>query len=366
VQHLWALSVSSSSFSPSTPLSLFGPGVLRLFLACAVVLFHSGVAGVDLGVGAVFIFFVLSGYWVSYMWANQYRKCEHSYLVFIVSRYWRLLPLFLVCNIIAAAVIFLAPYLWPYQPRQIYNPSWWLQSSLLIFTGQAYLLGPVWSLAKEMDFYLLAPLLLPYGFLSNYFGARRWTVLLFLAVPVLLGLWVFEGFKTGLHFCFFLAGVLAFALEWKPSRSLACLSLLALVGMVVVGYFSSHLNPLIYEQSHATTGPNSVSVFAAINAVIFLPFAIHSVHQVTAKSDRFIGNLAYPVYLFHWIPVSMGTFFVDLPFSVRVIEILILSIGSAWILNVMIDVPSEKARHRFGKVWGKQKPDRVVECLQEA
>ena len=85
------------------------------------------------------------------MWDDKYSKCKQAYLTFMISRYWRLLPLFLACNLIAASVIFLAPSLWP-GGHEVYHPTWWLRSSLLLYTGQTYLLGPVWSLAKEIEF----------------------------------------------------------------------------------------------------------------------------------------------------------------------------------------------------------------------
>ena len=322
-----------------------------------------------LGVAAVYVFFVLSGYWVSSMWANRYSKCNYAYFVFMVSRYWRLLPLFIVCYIIAACIVFFAPGLWRFDAHQIYSLGWWLRSCLLLYTGQAYLFAQVWSLAKEMEFYFLAPFLMPGGFLSGFFGDRRWTGFLLFAIPVLFCLWMFGGIKSGLHFCFFLVGVLAFALKWQPSRRFACLSLSALVGAIVFCYFSPCFHSFVFQETAFNGNDNDGSQFfflvSAIEALVFLPFAIHTVHQSTAKSDRFIGDLAYPVYLFHWIPVSINSIFISYPFPLQVFTILATSIVCSLILKILIDGPSERARHKFVKSWQKQSPVLVSECLRE-
>ena len=48
----------------------FGPGAFRFFLASLVVVQH--VSRLSLGHPAVLLFFMLSGYWVSRMYAERY------------------------------------------------------------------------------------------------------------------------------------------------------------------------------------------------------------------------------------------------------------------------------------------------------
>ncbi|EMI15572.1 acyltransferase family protein [Rhodopirellula maiorica SM1] len=44
------------------------------------------------------------------------------------------------------------------------------------------------------------------------------------------------------------------------------------------------------------------SLFFVLTTLIALPFAIRTVHQPSPKWDRWLGDLSYPLYLFHWIP----------------------------------------------------------------
>ena len=67
---------------------LASPGALRLTLAFAVFLHHT--TSFNLGMSAVLVFFVLSGYWVAAMWKNTYSKTTSAYFTYLVSRVWRI------------------------------------------------------------------------------------------------------------------------------------------------------------------------------------------------------------------------------------------------------------------------------------
>src|ERR1700721_2634089 len=80
-------------------MSKFGPGLFRLFLASVVVLHHS--FPLKLGSWAVYVFFILSGYWICRLWRQQYVQTQSPLLTFMVSRWWRLTPVFLLCTLIS-------------------------------------------------------------------------------------------------------------------------------------------------------------------------------------------------------------------------------------------------------------------------
>src|SRR5258708_13297126 len=79
--------------------SLLSPGGVRLFLAMVVVVHHS--LPLRAGSWAVDVFFVLSGYWITRMWNTRYRQTRIPYITFLVTRWWRLAPVFLVCTVLA-------------------------------------------------------------------------------------------------------------------------------------------------------------------------------------------------------------------------------------------------------------------------
>ena len=134
-----------------------GPGAFRLFLASVVVVHHS--FPFRAGSWAVYVFFILSGYWITKMWHSRYVRTRNPYLTFLVSRWWRLAPVFLICSVIG---LFSAVLL---NDRSAFlllqDPVWWLRQFPI--AGSTYgvrILAPSWSLDVEMQFYLLAPLII--------------------------------------------------------------------------------------------------------------------------------------------------------------------------------------------------------------
>jgi peptidoglycan/LPS O-acetylase OafA/YrhL len=83
---------------------LGSPGALRMALAFAVFVHHTTLF--NLGMAAVLIFFVLSGYWVATMWDRTYSKTSQAYFTFLVSRFWRVAPVFALCSAIAWALLY--------------------------------------------------------------------------------------------------------------------------------------------------------------------------------------------------------------------------------------------------------------------
>ena len=83
------------------------PGLFRIALAYIVFVNHS--LPIHLGSMAVYLFFMLSGYWVFHMWGREYAPTEAPYRNFIVSRFWRLMPVYYV----ALAAFFLVDFLFP-------------------------------------------------------------------------------------------------------------------------------------------------------------------------------------------------------------------------------------------------------------
>lgn len=161
-------------------------GLLRLFLASLVLISHLGIsiAGINPGVTAVIVFYLLAGQVVSRLWQRQ---PEPGFLAgalwFYRDRLWRILPLYLFSLAIAVVV-------WSFGPSSAFlsrepGPVDWLANltviplSFYMYTGQdAFtLLPPAWSLGVELQFYLLVPLLL---------GRPRWA-----AVAGVLSLGVF-------------------------------------------------------------------------------------------------------------------------------------------------------------------------------
>src|SRR5258708_35766145 len=164
--------------------SLLSPGGVRLLLALVVVVHHF--LPLRAGSWAVDVFFVPSGSCITRMWNPRYRQTRIPYITFLVSRWWRLAPVFLVCTVLGlgSALLLREGSLVNAQA----NSAWWLRQLLIVGSSDAgRILPPTWSLDVEMQFYLIAPLLI-WAF-ARLEPAWRWMIvtLLLLALVYFLG-----------------------------------------------------------------------------------------------------------------------------------------------------------------------------------
>lgn len=164
------------------------PGAFRLILASAVVIHHS--LPLRVGYPVMYIFFILSGYWITKMWQSRYVKTRNSYLTFLVSRWRRIAPAFFLCVVLgvcSGALVHDKDVL-----SLITNPAWWLrQIPIAASTGPIKPLPPSWSLDVEMQFYLLAPLAI--YLVSKISPKLRWPIVAILLLLPSVLLW--QGFE---------------------------------------------------------------------------------------------------------------------------------------------------------------------------
>ncbi|GAB3046429.1 hypothetical protein GCM10027185_57870 [Spirosoma pulveris] len=86
-------------------------GILRFLLAISVVVFHTGkpLLGVKFSGGAlaVQLFFVISGFYMSLILNEKYKKGTSTYNLFITNRLLRLYPVYLLTGLITLAITFI-------------------------------------------------------------------------------------------------------------------------------------------------------------------------------------------------------------------------------------------------------------------
>lgn len=318
------------------------PGAFRLFLAMLVFVHHF--SRLALGSYAVMTFFVLSGYWVQTMWVNKYRHTRSPYWTYIVSRFWRLIPLLLLVSLLMlvarAGLGQLPGDLVQSDPRH-------LAVSSLLLLGYAQLpvglVGPAWSLDIEMQFYLIAPLIAA-------ITATRWFrpfVVLTLAGSLF---WALAGLPLSLgnYLAFFVIGVAAARFTWRPSARIAWVSALTTGGLVLALILSpwrdlvlggAHRGPLFVYNEH----------LCALLTVLTVPFAIHTVTRASDPTDRMMADLSYAIYLVHAIAV-LWFYQVSGPFTQRLqvaaISFAVVPIVS-WLIWRYFDKPVNRARNAW-------------------
>ena len=268
---------------------LASPGAFRLILALAVFLHHS--TGFNIGMSAVLIFFVLSGYWVATMWAHTYAHTRTPYLTYLISRVWRITPVFALCSLISWILLLVREG----RPESVGNLAHQLFSNILILGYNSLPFQanvPGWSLDMEIQFYLVAPLII---FLIS---RSAYAVFICLLISV-CSKWLGGGVTVAPFMYFFGIGVAAAILDLKPTPRLAWTSLFATLAIIVFclallaktmmfGPFTDQ--PLLAFSSRTNT----------LIAVTMIPWALYTVRQESSSNDRMLGDLSYIFYLLHW------------------------------------------------------------------
>lgn len=327
------------------------PGAYRLFLAMLVFVNHYSSIGI--GSYAVFVFFVLSGFWVQKMWTARYARTRNPYFTYIVSRMWRLSPVMVLVSLIT---IVLLPVVGVPKEQVFAAPPLQLALSstfLLGYSWLAYLpVGSAWSLDIEMQFYILAPLL------ALAVANARWRIVLLVVAAVLSA--AFAVLSDTLHVMsptpvlpkylfFFVVGMIAAYANWQPSGRLAAWSAAAFFVLVVVLVLTPWRDILIGGANPSARHQLLNHPYNVVLGITSIPFAIYTTRQKSDANDRMMADLSYVIYLMHW--VGMQWFFqIKEPFSKRLMVAAICFATVpvvSWLIWRFFDRPINRARARW-------------------
>ncbi|MCW1381345.1 acyltransferase [Novosphingobium sp. KCTC 2891] len=275
-----------------------GSGAFRLFLALLVAVHH--LTDFWFGKYAVYVFFVLSGFWVETMWQGRYALTRRPWLTFVVSRLWRLAPVMLLAG--GLAMLALPAMGGTTADLNLDHPVHLALSSALLL-GYAWLpfqpVPPAWSLDIEMQFYLAAPMMV--------LAVRSFPALWVLvgAGAVALGATVLGGPSTlPKYLVLFAAGMVAARTGWRPPGWMAVLSAVLFVVLVPLLGLSPWRG--IYVVVDGVQGAlfRWNLAYNLVLAASSIPFALYTVRQPSDAADRCMGDLSYIVYLLHWSAVQ--------------------------------------------------------------
>ncbi len=324
---------------------LSGPGCLRLILALIVFASHESREAV--GTAAVDIFFALSGYWIFQMYEHKYSKTRSPYFTYITSRFWRLLPTFLLVNTAALLMdvfylkVKLLPGAWTGNFHVVFSNLF-----ILGYNSMHYLpLVTAWSLDMEVQFYLIAPILI------WLVKKRPWTVLAAGACISLFFSFFPNPLLTGI-LVFFVIGLTAAATSWKPSPRLVTASLI-LLPLLFALCLLSPWRYVIYMQTPPNPMQNYNDAINALFALIAMPIAFYTTSQKGGRHDSTFGELSYIIYLLHWpfvvlFPPRASTF--ALRTLERIVVVIVVLALSYVILRVF-----DKPLNRMRALWVNQR-----------
>jgi peptidoglycan/LPS O-acetylase OafA/YrhL len=299
------------------------PGLdgVRALAVAAVLLYHAGVAWLPGGFLGVDVFFVLSGYLITSLLLVEHATADRIDLKrFWVRRARRLLPaavlVVAVCVIVAA--VFLPGDLAQTRADALASLAYannWHQvladQSYFAEFGRPPLLGHLWSLAVEEQFYLVWPIALGLGLMAL---GRRGLVAGTLAVAlasVLLMAWLYEPgsdpsrvyYGTDTRAAALLGGALL-AFWWAPGRvprvprvPLEAVAALACAGLLAALLLFRDFDPWLYPWGLLALELLTVALIAAVAHP-----ACAVGRALGAAPLRWIGQRSYGIYLWH-LPV---------------------------------------------------------------
>lgn len=328
---------------------------LRSLAFVLVFVFHLNSAWLPGGFLGVDIFFVISGYLMTPIILREISKGDFSFINFFIKRIKRIVPAYLVLLFVVAIAAFFIFLVGDIANLRTQLPKTSLFLSNTIFsTGNSYfgatlLENPLlhtWSLAIEMQFYILLP------FILYFFRKNILTVLIVLTIALTI-------YST-------------FQIEILHHQSIMYFSLLSRIPEFFVGSIFS----LIFKNRIDITRlkNNVISVFSLIVLLIccflisehthfpgyvaLIPCIATSFILVTknnvvsdffsSKIAVFIGLLSYSLYLWHWPIMAYVRYsreIVEFNFY-QIVFICISTFALSWLSFYLIENKMRKLNNR--------------------
>jgi peptidoglycan/LPS O-acetylase OafA/YrhL len=325
------------------------PGIFRISLALIVVIHHT-LGFFAFGAAAVYLFFALSGYWITRLWHEKYSLIKFRVIIFYFSRWLRLAP-------VLVSVMFISFLVVCYNPNSFTSSAYlsltdlkWCLTTLSIvgITTQNMVISPAWSLAVEMQFYLIFPIIIfivyrPWGLTVLFFLTLLYGVLKFLKGASAINgnsLMFLPYFLTGI--CYYIWPMAIF----RKKLTYLGVYLFMTILIIIIPYTRFILNNYPGKSDSMVVIQN---LWFYISTFLLVPFVMTSVKRKSSSFDRFLGNLAYPLYLFHAIPVYVYYYYreeFNVPKPLQLLLCWFMCGAGAIIIYFVIDRPFEILRRK--------------------
>ena len=318
---------------PSNNKRRYMPGIdgLRAIAVIGVILYHLNIPWFQGGFSGVTVFFVLSGYLITDILIDEWKKNNKiDYLRFMIRRFRRLAPALLaLIFLVALWVIFtnhpsFEKLRTDFLPSLLYVTNWWYifhDVSYFDRFGPASPLTHIWSLGIEEQFYLIWPILLILGF--TFIKRKRFRVLAIL-VGVVISAWlmaflyvpgedpsrVYYGTDTR-AFSLLLGAALAFV--W-PSQRLSktvprqaswVLESVGIAGLLLI--IILFMNTSEFDSFHYQGGMLVLSLITTLVVAAFAHPASKLGKWLSIKPIRWVGVRSYGIYLWHYPIIILTT-----------------------------------------------------------
>jgi peptidoglycan/LPS O-acetylase OafA/YrhL len=343
--------VSRSGYFP-----YLGPTPVALFL-------DSFWSGVD-------IFFVLSGFLIGGI-ILDIGHAENFFRVFYLRRALRILPVALLAIVFSYFIIplFNLTFLWyaqvPSYAYLLFVNNFWTASGLLGYQP----LNPMWSLAIEEQFYLIAPAFI----LSVSARARNIALLAVVMISPFLRMrelhfspWEFtifrlDGFSAGM-----LVAVLLRSPRFREFAARSRLTINVFVIGVVIAALIFTVSP-VYSLRERVAFGISLNTLAAAGVILFLHLNHNCLLSRALSRPRLVamGSLSYFLYLMH-MPILMCVATLSIPDLMKPLLAFGLCLLYAWaswrfLESRLIHLGKRVSYRRFTPITGPAQLQQLVE-----
>ena len=311
---------------------------LRAIAVLLVILFHFNPAWLPGGFMGVDVFLVISGYLIASILLGKKAQPHYSFTAtlryFYTSRFTRIAPAYftmLVLVSLLAAVLFLPQDLAVYQ-KGLHQAAWFNSNHYFANFGDYFApanheqpLLHTWSLAVEIQFYLLAPFL----FLLLPTRTLKW-----LLAALLIGLSALAeyrlrvlGIQQETYYSLyarlpeFFVGALVALLVRTTGEGGGWFSSLGLALVLAAAAMQPRLGPF----------PGLAALLPVVGAALILlrPAQGPAGQLLASKPMVWLGELSYSLYLWHWPVLALLRYYtglqvLDMPFSLLFIVLTLL------------------------------------------
>ena len=313
---------------------------LRAIAVTAVVLYHLGISWIPGGFLGVDLFFVISGYVITRLILDSINQSSALDLrAFYAARLRRIYPGFIfmvICTIIFIGVWapeaikrFLSDL--PYALTGTIN--WFLvarHQDYFEAIGRPPLLQHTWSLAVELQFYLIWPIILLT--VLKYFGKKN-IARIALLIAIISGVTLFLVslrldqanaqqishiyFGTDTHSLGLFLGS-ALAVSWIPQNLSADIAkraqdvidgigVVGLLGLIATFLFIDEANASLYRIAFPLAG-----IFGCLVIISLVHPASRFAPLISSAPFRWVGQRSYGIYIWHWVVFQVTRPSVDL------------------------------------------------------
>ena len=313
---------------------------LRAIAVTAVVLYHLGISWIPGGFLGVDLFFVISGYVITRLILDSINQSSALDLrAFYAARIRRIYPGFLF--MVISTIIFIGVWAPEAIKRFLTDLPYALSGTInwaLVARNQDYfetigrppLLQHTWSLAVELQFYLIWPIILLT--VLKYFGKKN-IARIALIIAIISGTALFLVslqldqsnsakvshiyFGTDTHSLGLFLGS-ALAVSWIPQNLSANITrraqdvidgigVVGLLGLISIFLFIDESNASLYQIAFPLAG-----IFGCLVIISLVHPASRFAPIISTAPFRWIGQRSYGIYIWHWVIFQVTRPSVDL------------------------------------------------------